>query len=426
MSKIFISYRREQSAVCARLAERLAVRFGRDAVVRDVFRGLQSIPSGSGLEQFLSTALAQCAVQLVLIGPRWAQVADENGRARLDNPTDVVRLEIEMALQRSMVVIPLVVGGGTMPVAEELPPALHELASRNGMPLRDDPDFAGDVERVDAAIAREMPVQRAAPGQATPGQATPSSYAALPGIFTGAAAPRRRSAFLAPTAAGVLALALVLSSVAVVAFAQHAPPPQVSVGTAGSGPTPTPSPPPGVIYQNSLTTGAPGWVSNVHCFPGTDGFHVADGQYLCLPGLTSDVPTASDATITVQAKQIKGNPQASYGLVFRANPVFGNYYALLVAPAGEWCAGHSDGQTWTFDVNWSRTTAIHQGENATNELKARLYGQQLDFTINGVHVGAAQDTNSNTNGSDNNFGFVGSDGAEAVFSNLKVTDPTIP
>jgi hypothetical protein len=42
-----------------------------------------------------------------LIGDQWVTITDEDGRRRLDNPDDFVRLEIEAALTRNVRVIPL-------------------------------------------------------------------------------------------------------------------------------------------------------------------------------------------------------------------------------------------------------------------------------------------------------------------------------
>ena len=60
---------------------------------------------------------------LVLIGERWLTVTDRDGRRRLDNTDDVVRLEIETALERGIRVIPILVEGATMPRPMSCQPA---------------------------------------------------------------------------------------------------------------------------------------------------------------------------------------------------------------------------------------------------------------------------------------------------------------
>ena len=71
---------------------------------------------------------------------------------RIDDPLDFVRMEIEAAIERDIPIIPLLVNNATMPTAEDLPPSLRPLACRNGMPVRPDPDFRHDMERLIAAL----------------------------------------------------------------------------------------------------------------------------------------------------------------------------------------------------------------------------------------------------------------------------------
>ena len=54
---------------------------------------------------------------------------------RLDDPSDIVRLETASALKRDIPVIPVLVHGGQMPRAEQLPEVFTELAYRNGVEL---------------------------------------------------------------------------------------------------------------------------------------------------------------------------------------------------------------------------------------------------------------------------------------------------
>jgi len=146
MTKIFISYRRADSRKDAgRIYDRLVESFGKDNVFKDV----DSIPMGMDFRGVLREAVAQCDVQLVIIGKVWLSVADEHGQRRLDNPGDFVRIEVETALQRdSCTVIPVLVDNAAMPAADDLPLDLRELAFKNATVVRDDPDFHTDVTRI--------------------------------------------------------------------------------------------------------------------------------------------------------------------------------------------------------------------------------------------------------------------------------------
>src|SRR5258708_35893910 len=134
---IFISYRREDStATCGRIYDRLVARFGPGAIFKDV----DSIPAGADFMAQIHAVLAQCALQLVVIGPLWQGHADAEGRTRIEQPADFVRLEVEAALQRGLPLIPLLVQGAAMPAADALPISLRPLAARNAVPVRYDPD----------------------------------------------------------------------------------------------------------------------------------------------------------------------------------------------------------------------------------------------------------------------------------------------
>jgi hypothetical protein len=77
---------------------------------------------------------------------------------RLEDPQDYVRAELECALKRGIPVIPLLVQGATMPSKTDLPPSLQKLASRNGMPIRPDPDFHQDMSRLLERMDRYLTV----------------------------------------------------------------------------------------------------------------------------------------------------------------------------------------------------------------------------------------------------------------------------
>ena len=92
---------------------------------------------------------------LVLIGPRWAGGTSRGGYARIADPTDFVRLEIEAGLRGGLRVIPVLVGSARMPIAEELPPSLKALARRQAVMVATD----GDMERLRSRLERIVGVR---------------------------------------------------------------------------------------------------------------------------------------------------------------------------------------------------------------------------------------------------------------------------
>lgn len=145
MSKILISYRREDSAhVTGRIYDRLVQQFGRTAVFKDV----DSIPLGIDFRTYLDQQVAKCDVFLAVIGRNWMKPQGQKGKSRLADPADFVRLEIEAALKRQIPVIPVLVEGASIPPVDRLPPSLQGLSYRNGIVVRPDPDFHRDMDRL--------------------------------------------------------------------------------------------------------------------------------------------------------------------------------------------------------------------------------------------------------------------------------------
>lgn len=153
MSKILISYRREDSAdVTGRIYDRLVQVFP-----QSVFRDVDSIPLGVDFRTYLDEQVAKCAVFLAVIGRDWMKAKGRKGKSRLEDPGDFVRVEIESALKREIPVIPVLVQGATIPKAERLPASIQDLSYRNGIVVRPDPDFHKDMDRLIAKL--KQPVQ---------------------------------------------------------------------------------------------------------------------------------------------------------------------------------------------------------------------------------------------------------------------------
>ena len=147
---IFISYRREDSQHAAgRLVDRLTQSFGRDRIFMDV----DAIEPGLDFLDVINAKVAESFVFLVVIGPGWANAAGADGRRRLDNPDDLVRLEIEAGLRQSNRIVPVLVDGAPMPSSAELPPSLHGLVRRQSVRLTHDA-FGTDAERLIATLSR--------------------------------------------------------------------------------------------------------------------------------------------------------------------------------------------------------------------------------------------------------------------------------
>lgn len=146
MREIFISYRRSDTEeTVGRISEALKRKFGDDAVFKDV----DSIAAGRDFREAINQAIHDAEVVLVAIGENWNE-------ERLREQGDFVRAEIQAALDRGTPVIPLLVGGASMPAQENLPEQIGELAFRNAVRIRPDPDFSSDLERLIEALQKNV------------------------------------------------------------------------------------------------------------------------------------------------------------------------------------------------------------------------------------------------------------------------------
>ncbi len=149
MADIFISYRRDDArADAGRLYDRLAAHFGHERVFMDV----DDIPPGTDFVQHLGDTLASCDAVLVVIGDRWTAPDEDTGLARIFDPGDFVHLEVRTALERNIAVVPVLVGGATMPARDALPDDLAPLLKRQAVELRH-ARFSDDVDSLVESLA---------------------------------------------------------------------------------------------------------------------------------------------------------------------------------------------------------------------------------------------------------------------------------
>lgn len=149
--RVFVSYRRDDSGhVTDRICDRLAMAIGKEAIFKDI----DNIPLGVNFREFLQDRVEKCDVLLAVIGGEWLGPDAEEGKTRLLNPSDLVRIELEAALARDIPVIPLLIRGASIPGAEMLPESLHELPYMNGIEIRRGHDFDNDMRRLIKQLER--------------------------------------------------------------------------------------------------------------------------------------------------------------------------------------------------------------------------------------------------------------------------------
>jgi hypothetical protein len=92
---------------------------------------------------------------LAVIGKGWLRAQDSQGRRRLDNSEDFVRIEIESAMRLGKLVIPVLVNNTEMPRAAELPDSMKAFARRQAVWITNT-RLRADAESLAAKINREL------------------------------------------------------------------------------------------------------------------------------------------------------------------------------------------------------------------------------------------------------------------------------
>lgn len=128
---VFISYRHSDTDGEARaIYDRVAEQFGADQVFFDV----ESRHPGADLVEKVRSALARCNRVVVVIGRTWLTAKGPDGVRRVDDPDDVVRIEVAAALRDHRTkVVPVLVQQASMPGRHELPEDIRELSGREAI-----------------------------------------------------------------------------------------------------------------------------------------------------------------------------------------------------------------------------------------------------------------------------------------------------
>jgi YARHG domain/TIR domain len=148
MTMIMVSYRRVDQDTAGRIADHLIDKYGEKSVFFDV----NSIRTGANFVDRIAKAIAASDIVIAVIGPHWIGKAADGTPARLADPADSVRFEIETALKHNKTILPLLVNGATMPQEAELPESLRFLHFCNAARVDSGQDFRMHMTRLIGTI----------------------------------------------------------------------------------------------------------------------------------------------------------------------------------------------------------------------------------------------------------------------------------
>jgi hypothetical protein len=141
---LFVSYRRSDSQPwTGRLADDLRDHFGRARVYRDLDVNRAAVD----FRAQVADGLAQARAVVAVIGPTWTSIRGSSGAPRLAEGNDLVRLELEWAFGQGVPLVPVLVGGASMPLEAQLPGSIRSLARLQGLRLGDE-DWRYDMGRL--------------------------------------------------------------------------------------------------------------------------------------------------------------------------------------------------------------------------------------------------------------------------------------
>ena len=129
-TKIFISYRRDDSNIAAnRLRRSLEEKFDKEIIFMDT----EDIKPGDKWAEKINNAMQEAAVVLLIIGKKFCAVSDGNNNKKIGDENDWVCREVNTALDLGKTLIPVLVNNIVAPTPDELknlPPFIQKAFER--------------------------------------------------------------------------------------------------------------------------------------------------------------------------------------------------------------------------------------------------------------------------------------------------------
>ncbi|HNM30881.1 MAG TPA: 4a-hydroxytetrahydrobiopterin dehydratase [Chitinophagales bacterium] len=149
---LFINYRADDSQYAAlALCNALEHIFGKDSVFFDT----KNLKAGSEFATDIENALNSCEAMLVVIGKTWLFHRQPDGTRSIDHPSDWVRREIEVAINRSILIVPIYIQG-MHPIAEtHFPPSIQKLGRIQSFHHFNLSSWKGDLESIRDLLIRK-------------------------------------------------------------------------------------------------------------------------------------------------------------------------------------------------------------------------------------------------------------------------------
>lgn len=155
LGKIFITYRRSDTqGYAGRLSDSLENYFGGNRIFRDI----DDIIGGSEFAKDIENQMSSADAVIILIGPTWLSVSNDDGSRRIDNPEDWVAQEIVSAIELGIPLFPVLIEGTSLPRKDELPEKLAPILNYNAITISDR-NWDADVLGLGKIISFDIPTK---------------------------------------------------------------------------------------------------------------------------------------------------------------------------------------------------------------------------------------------------------------------------
>jgi len=146
-----------------------------------------------------------------------------------------------------------------------------------------------------------------------------------------------------------------------------------------------------LLYQDDFRDPASGWEAWEEV--DTSAKYV-DGEYRL--GVTrrnymawshpANSDNLKDFVIEVDARQVEGSLDSSFGPIVRVQTEEENYYWFQISGDGYFSVELKEEGEWILLQGWEASSAIRQGLDTTNQLRVICYGDHFSFYANGTHL----------------------------------------
>ena len=136
---------------------------------------------------------------------------------------------------------------------------------------------------------------------------------------------------------------------------------------------------------------------------------------------TLEDPLFTDFDLSVDARVLEGDPQGSFGVLFRVQDPTQFYRFEITGDGLSMVERRNADGSWTRLIeDWTATPAINQGVGASNQLRVIAVGPTLSFYVNGVLLHRIQDGQYKAGAIALDAGTFGQGGLRVVFDNIIV------